>query len=128
MICSGRFFQDGHPTVIIAFDTNDKCLVVNITEYNEARSFRFDNTCVLESGSHEYITKKSMVSYQDSKLIKTSELENDLLKGYLRYSKNIVSTEVMTQINQGFKKANDSKILSKEVVKFIRNTIPDLLG
>ena len=63
--------------------------------------------------------KKSIVSYQDAKLLKVHELIKDFRNKNLIYSREILNPKVMKLVIAGFKKGIKKGIFSKEILNFI---------
>jgi hypothetical protein len=102
-----------HLKIIISEpDPEGMVLVVSITSAPTTR--RFDDSCILEPGSHEFIIHRSYVSYAHSVGLNNVSILNEKFKGEL-ITKPDVTGDVLQCIQDG---ARGSRFLPRELKKY----------
>jgi hypothetical protein len=65
-----------------SFD-NNSIVIVNVTSWREHVTILNDASCIIETGEHPFIDKKSYIYYRDAKLTSGNALQNALVGGVL---------------------------------------------
>lgn len=101
-----------HLKVVISEpDPEGMVLVVSVTSAPATR--RFDDSCILEAGSHEFIIRRSYVSYVHSVELNNVAILNEKFRDEL-VSKPDVTPDVLQRIQDG---ARASRFLPRALKK-----------
>jgi hypothetical protein len=102
-----------HLKVVISEpDPEGMVLVVSVTSVPTTR--RFDQSCILEAGCHDFITRRSYVSYAHSVELNNVGILKEKFKGEL-ISKPDATPDILERIQEG---ARVSRFLSRSLRKY----------
>jgi hypothetical protein len=87
-------------------------LIVNVTDATK----HHDDSCILTSGDHEWLTKDSCVAYQFAKVTSIAELQRAQTLGLL-HPKRPVSHELLERILMGAYVSDELKGAHRELLR-----------
>jgi hypothetical protein len=67
------------PVVLEGYGTQGCVVLVNVSTVRQ--EIPYDDTCVLEAGSHRFVTARSYVRYQDARVYRASDLARLVAQG-----------------------------------------------
>ena len=76
-VLANRQIEGGHPHFVLCDPHDDKVVVASITGWEQSK----DQSCILNAGDDGIVTKKSIVSYRDVKVVSNSFLDIQLAEG-----------------------------------------------
>lgn len=82
-----------HLCIIISPPADDNLVLrVNLTSYKQNRYN--DESCILNIGDHEFITRKSIINYRDIEIVNIKTLEQrfktGIIESHIRVRRNII--------------------------------------
>lgn len=96
---------------------NNCVLLVNCSTIKDG--FQFDDTCILETGEHEFIKKRSFIYYKEARIEQLSTLKNGIKQGRF-IKKEIINDELYIKILKGLLK---TQAMPRMYLRFLKGAI-----
>lgn len=87
-------------------------VIVNLTSWYPSK----DDTCVLASGDHPFIRKKTCVNYSQARVVKAKDLLKALKMPIIEHRESF-KRDVLKRIQRGFLDCVDAPILARQIIE-----------
>ena len=106
-----------HLWIVISnpFDNPEQIAIVNLTSWRDKAVQLNDTSCIVEVGDHEFVRKKSYISYRDARIVFVKEMQGLMHNGLICFRVDC-SDEFFDKILDG---AENSRFLPLEVRKVL---------
>ena len=94
------------PVVLEGYGAQGCVVLVNVSTVRGG--IPFDDTCVVEAGSHSFVTARSYVRYQDARIYRASELSRLVAQGFFSPHEP-VSVDLPSQMKAGLRASPRTK-------------------
>jgi hypothetical protein len=94
------------PVVLEGYGTQGCVVLVNVSTVRGG--IPFDDTCVVEAGSHSFVTARSYMRYQDARIYRAIELSRLVAQG-LFSPHEPVSADLLSQMKAGLRASPRTK-------------------
>ncbi len=104
---------DPHLWVIISDPAkNSSVVTVNVTSQHIEK----DQSCVIQSGEHSFVTKESVILYPEARVVLKSQILSGIQSGLLK-NHNRVSQPLLARIRTGAAKTKDLPLAAKRMLQ-----------